>query len=377
MSDKKNILIVVGTRPNFIKVTQFKKLANTYPPFNIKIVHTSQHYSDEMSTLFFQEFDLQPDFFLDIPSNLSPVSQMAEIMKNLEKLIQTKFFPHLIIVVGDVNSTLAGALVANKMNIPLAHIESGLRSFDQSMPEEYNRILTDRMAQYFFVTEKDAILNLKQEGIKDEQIFYVGNTMIDTLIAYQDKIESSNILNELKLTPHQYILLTFHRPNNVDDKNGLHQIIHLIESLNTQLSQQIKNIVFPIHPRTENNFKKFNLWEKLNAIPSLMLTPPQSYFHFQKLIKYAFAVITDSGGVQEETTYLKIPCITIRPSTERPVTLWEGTNILLPFDISKICDYLNTPSHYHTNYQPPELWDGKSTERILKTLNTIMQHHNP
>ncbi len=373
MQKEKKILIVVGTRPNFIKVTQFKKVASKYPNLNMKVVHTSQHYSDELSKLFFHELDLFPDYFLDIPNDLSTVSQMAEIMKGLENLINSEFYPDLLIVVGDVNSTLAGALVANKMNIPLAHIESGLRSFDNSMPEEYNRTLTDKITQYFFVTEETALNNLKYEGIPENKLFFVGNTMIDTLVAYKDKIEQSTIIEDLSISSKRYILLTMHRPGNVDEPSGLEKIIRVIETLHDNYSHIIKNIVFPIHPRTKNSFKKHSLWDKINALSYLKLIKPQSYLNFQKLINHAIIVITDSGGVQEETTYLNIPCITLRPTTERPCTMWKGSNILLPFNERIICEYigsiLNTPTK---KSQIPPLWDGKATERIVDVLNTIL-----
>lgn len=369
---KKKILILVGTRPNFMKVTQFRRVAEKYPKFEIKIVHTSQHYSNELSKLFFDELELLPDYFLEIPENLSPVTQMAEIMKKLEELINTKFYPDLIVVVGDVNSTLAGALVANKMNIPLAHIESGLRSFDNTMPEEYNRILTDRMSQYLFVTEESAFNNLKHEGINHQNIFFVGNTMIDTLIAYQDKIEQSKIIEELNLSAKSYIVLTMHRPNNVDTAEGLKKIIQLIQALQKKYSQIIKSIVFPIHPRTANNFKKHQLWEELNNISSLKITKSLSYFNFQKLIKYSLCIITDSGGVQEETTYLNIPCITLRPSTERPVTMWKGSNVLLPFDKEIVCTYFDFIINQKVKKSTiPPYWDGKATERIMEIINSV------
>lgn len=370
---KKKILIVVGTRPNFIKVTQFKKVVEKYPRLEIKIVHTSQHYSDEMSNLFFKELNLQPDYFLEVSPQLSTVSQMAKIMEELEKLIKNTYFPDLIMVVGDVNSTLAGSLVANKMNIPLAHLESGLRSFDNTMPEEHNRVLTDKLSNYFFVTEEDAIINLKKELVKEEKIFFVGNTMIDTLVAYQNQIEQSSILKDLNLTSKRYFLFTIHRPNNVDSKEGLEKIVELFTSLHQNFSDNNIQLVFPIHPRTKNNFIKFNLLEKLTSITSLIITSPQSYLNFQKLIKHALVVITDSGGVQEETTYLKIPCITLRPGTERPVTLWEGSNIILPFETKIVLEYL---THImKTNNQSskvPALWDGKATERVVEILNKIL-----
>ncbi len=369
---KKKILIVVGTRPNFIKVTQFKPMSEKFPSLEIKIVHTSQHYSDEMSKMFFEELDLQPDYFLDIPTDLSVVSQMAEIMKGLEKLINEVFYPDLIMVVGDVNSTLAGALVANKMNIPLAHLESGLRSFDDSMPEEYNRILTDKIAKYFFVTEQDAIGNLKREGVADEKIFFVGNTMIDTLVAFKDKIHQSDILNQLSILPGQYALITLHRPNNVDTEEGLQKILSLFQTLHQKFSDRIKYFVFPIHPRTAKNFQKHRLWNELNTIPSIVITQPQSYLNFQKLIQDTVLVITDSGGVQEETSYLNIPCITLRPSTERPITLWKGSNVLLPFDKEAIVQYMNDLLEKR-EIKPSSipLWDGRSTERILEILTRL------
>jgi len=371
---KKKVLIVVGTRPNFIKVTQFKKVAQNYPQLDIRIVHTSQHFSDEMSRLFFEELDLQPDYFLNLPEKLSPVPQMAEIMKGLHDLITTTFKPDLMMVVGDVNSTLAGALVANKMNIPLAHLESGLRSFDNTMPEEHNRVLTDKLAHYLFVTEEDAWNNLKYEGIKEDKIFFVGNTMIDTLVAYRDKIHQSNILKELNIAPKTYALITLHRPNNVDTKEELEKIISFLKLLDNRFSNSIKYFVFPIHPRTENNFKHFQLWESLMNIPSLILTKPQSYLNFQKLLMESILVITDSGGVQEETTYLNIPCITLRPSTERPITLWKGSNILLEFDENNIANHI----HYllNTTDKPssiPPLWDGKATERVVAVLNDLLK----
>lgn len=369
----RKILIVVGTRPNFIKVTQFRRVSQKYPHLQIKIVHTSQHYSDEMSTLFFDELNILPDYFLDIPNHLSPLAQMADIMKELEKLIHTQFFPDLIMVVGDVNSTLAGALVANKLNIPLAHLESGLRSFDSSMPEEHNRVLTDKLAQYFFVTEEDAINNLRYEHIPESQIFFVGNTMIDTLVAYSDKIEQAPVLETLNITPHTYALITLHRPNNVDTPTGLKNIIHLLKTLHHKYADTIKHLVFPIHPRTEQNFKKYNLWDTLATIPNLIICKPQSYLNFQKLIRYTQVVITDSGGVQEETTYLNIPCITLRPSTERPVTIWQGSNTLLPFDYQKICAHLDYLfSNPTKQVSPPPLWDGKATERVLHILSRLL-----
>lgn len=373
MKKEKKILIVIGTRPNFIKVTQFKKLAPQYPDLNIKFVHTSQHYSDEMSGNFFEQFGFQPDYHLNIPGNLSVVSQFSEILKQLEQIITQQFYPDLIMVVGDVNSTLAGALVANKMNIKIAHLESGLRSFDASMPEEYNRKLTDQMAHYFFVTEQDAITNLIYEGVSEKNIFYVGNTMIDTLIAYEKEINDSKVLEQFNISPKQYLLLTLHRPANVDTKIGLKQIIESIKYIFEQF-KPIKNIVFPVHPRTQKNLISYGLWDETQSIPGLIITKALSYFDFQKTLKHAYAVITDSGGVQEETSYLGIPCITLRASTERPVTVWDGSNVLLPFKKENILNYLNDIEQGKLKLPAiPKYWDGKATKRILEILSNIKE----
>jgi UDP-N-acetylglucosamine 2-epimerase (non-hydrolysing) len=245
----KKILIVIGTRPNFIKITQFRQELSNYPNIDLKMVHTGQHYDDKMADIFFKQFNLTPDYFLNVTQG-SPNSQVAEMMIKLENLINKTFYPDLIIVVGDVNSTLAGAITANKMSIKLAHLESGLRSFDNTMPEEHNRILTDKLSQFFFVTENSGYENLKQEGVKDEQILFSGNTMIDTLVAFRKQIELSPILSELKITSKQYVLMTMHRPATVDDEIGLLKLKTLIQYITSKYK-----IVFPIHPRT---FKKLD-----------------------------------------------------------------------------------------------------------------------
>jgi len=362
---KKRILIVVGTRPNFIKVTQFKNLTLENNKIELKIVHTGQHYDAKMADVFFEQFDLIPDFFLNIKS-ASPNSQMAEIIHNLEKVC-LEYYPDLIMVVGDVNSTLAAALTANKLGIKIAHLESGLRSYDRTMPEEINRILTDEITDLFFITEQSGWDNLINEGKKEAQLFFVGNTMIDTMIAFEDKIQSNKILEKYKLENERFILMTIHRPATVDHKDELIKLIELIEFINETFK-----IIFPIHPRTINNLKKFDLYDRVNGLTNLILTEPLDYFSFQKLIATCKFIITDSGGIQEESTFRLKPCLTLRPNTERPSTVTIGSNILLPFDNQLIKKTIQ--SIINGNYKKgniPPLWDGKSTERIIEVLNKI------
>ena len=300
----KNILIVVGTRPNFIKITQFKKAFQAYPDVDLKIVHTGQHFDQNMADVFFQQFNLVPDYYLDIEQK-TPLQQMAGIFVQLEELINNTFKPDLIITPGDVNSTLAVSIVANKLGIPLAHLESGLRSDDREMPEEINRILTDEISDYFFVTEQSGIDNLAREE-KKGQTFFVGNTMIDTLVAFETEIAQSDIKSRLKIGK-QFILMTIHRPSNVDHFEGINTLINLIDSLSEKYQ-----IVFPIHPRTVNNIKKFDLKQQFDELDNIVLCPPLGYFEFQHLVKDCALVLTDSGGIQEETTFRQKPCLTLR-----------------------------------------------------------------
>jgi len=330
----KKILIVVGTRPNFIKVTQFKKVnADLGMPFDIKIVHTGQHYDSKMADIFFEQFNLTPDFWLNIPAG-SPNSQMAEIMLRLEKVIQENK-PDLLMVVGDVNSTFAAALTANKMDLKIAHVESGLRSFDRTMPEEINRLLTDEITDYFFITEDSGYKNLLKEGKHEKQMFFVGNTMIDTLVAFDEKIQQSNILETLNIKSKEFVLMTMHRPATVDHKDGLKQLFSIIE-----LITKNHQLVFPI---------------------------PLDYLAFQKLISDCAYIVTDSGGIQEESTFRQIPCLTLRANTERPCTVDIGTNELVPFSQEKISERIDAIVHnkYKKGVIPP-LWDGQSTKRILE-----------
>ncbi|MBK9671129.1 MAG: UDP-N-acetylglucosamine 2-epimerase (non-hydrolyzing) [Bacteroidetes bacterium] len=362
MGKKKKILIVIGTRPNFIKITQFKKEAKKFPNLEIKVVHTGQHYDTKMADVFFEQFNLVPDYFLNIaPSTAN--KQMAEIISKLEDvLIDHK--PDWVIVVGDVNSTFAAALTANKLDIKIAHLESGLRSFDKSMPEEHNRILTDAISDLFFVTEQSGLDNLLKEGKTNKNTFMVGNTMIDTMVAFSKQIEKSTILRKIGLQSKEFVLMTMHRPATVDTKEGLQKLIGLIDMVTRDFK-----VVFPIHPRTVSSMEYFNLHQQLKNNPNLIITDPLDYFSFQKLIKESKFIITDSGGIQEETTFLQIPCLTLRSNTERPITITIGSNELIAFDLKKIKSKINTiVNGTYKAGKIPKYWDGKSTERIIKIL---------
>ncbi|MDQ3047942.1 MAG: UDP-N-acetylglucosamine 2-epimerase (non-hydrolyzing) [Bacteroidota bacterium] len=364
---KRKILIVVGTRPNFIKVTQFKKVAENFPFLEFKIVHTGQHYDAKMADVFFEQFGLTPDFFLNVPPS-SPTSQVAMLMTRLEELISTSYLPDMMLVVGDVNSTLAAAITANKSNIPLAHIESGLRSYDRTMPEEHNRLVTDSLSDFFFVTEPSGTKNLLAEGKPESQIFFVGNTMIDTMVAFKDSISSSGIQKELGLVPGEYILMTMHRPATVDDAQGLNKLLTLIREVTATYK-----IVFPIHPRTLKNLKALGISAEFEKNTQLVLTPPLDYFAFQNLIAGSKMIITDSGGIQEESTFAGIPCLTLRPNTERPVTCDSGTNTLVPFNLEIINSYISQiSSGSYKKGTIPEFWDGNATKRIVKVIDKIV-----
>ncbi len=362
----KKILIVTGTRPNFVKVTQFKKQAENFPFLRVEIVHTGQHFDENMSGVFFKQFKLTPDYFLDTPGG-SPVTQLAEIMKRLESLVN-EISPNLIMAVGDVNSTLAAAIVANKMKVPLAHLESGLRSNDRQMPEEINRILTDEVSQYFFITEKSGTDNLRRDGKNAKDLFFVGNTMIDTLVAFKDEIEASNILQEQNIDDQDFVLMTVHRPATVDAKSGLEELVKLTKWLSEKLL-----VVFPMHPRTKAKLCEYGLYDNFAAIQNLQLLEPLDYFAFQKLIAHCMFILTDSGGIQEEATFLRKPCLTLRPNTERPSTIEVGSNILIGDDWSQIPKHVETilSGKFKSGKVPP-LWDGYATERVLKALSEVL-----
>lgn len=359
----KKVISLVGARPNFVKIAPLHKaFREMRPEIQHKICHTGQHFDENMSKIFFDELALpRPDFYLGI-SGGSHTSQTARIMVELEKVLLSEK-PDMLIVPGDVNSTLAGSLVAAKSGIPLAHIESGLRSFDRGMPEEINRMVTDTLADYLFVSEKSGMTNLKKEGVADDKVFFVGNIMIDSLVHYLPMANESTILNRMKLEPGSYLLGTFHRPSNVDKPEHLQGLFEMLNHLAAE-----RPLVFPIHPRTRNNMKSFGLLENLN--PNILLTDPIGYIDFLALIKNAELVITDSGGIQEETTFLGIPCITVRDNTERPITIELGTNILAGTnfkDVEREC--FQSLNGTKQKGKVPELWDGKTAERVVRILS--------
>ena len=361
------VLVCVGTRPNFIKVTQFEKAFKAYPHIQYVLLHTGQHYDEKMNDIFFKELSIKKP---DITFRLEPGSQISvisQIMVQFEKaLLDIK--PDLVMVPGDVNSSFACAFVANRMQIPIAHIESGLRSFDMSMPEEVNRLLIDDISDIHFVTESGGIDNLLKEGKLKDTIHMVGNTMIDSLVAFDTNIEASTISEKLQLRS-PYFLLTFHRPSNVDDISNLKRIIELLEKLSIH-----GDIVFPIHPRTISNMKKYELYDKITNVKGVKICDPLGYMDFLHLLKYATVVVTDSGGIQEETTFLGVPCLTIRPNTERPVTVDLGTNLLLEtFNTNEIENTVKQIMRgTYKKGQVPPLWDGKSSDRIASVVSDFL-----
>ncbi len=334
-----------------------------------KIVHTGQHYDARMSNVFFEQLQLpEPDYFLGVGGG-SHTQQTARTMLAFEPILQAEK-PNAVLVVGDVNATLACALVAVKEHVPVVHVEAGLRSSDRQMPEEINRILTDCISDYLFVTEQAGLNNLKAENVPDEKVFFVGNVMIDSLVHYQPKARQLSLLDDLNLKPKEYVLMTMHRPANVDHEEGLRSILEIIKN-----TVQHRQVLFPIHPRTRNNMARFGLQAELEAIPNLQLLPPQGYLEFLHLMENASLIITDSGGIQEETTYLQVPCLTFRDSTERPVTVELGTNLLLadldPQTVHRhVLDILDGKMKAGTI---PPLWDGRAAGRIAEILVENLQ----
>lgn len=361
----RKLLVVVGTRPNFIKVTRMRAVAAERGDWEVQLVHTGQHFDDRMSTVFFEQFGLVPDHWLGIAPG-SPNTQMANIMLGLEGVLASTR-PDAMMVVGDVNSTLAAAVTANKSALPLIHLESGLRSRDTGMPEEINRILTDRITDMYLVTEPSGRENLEAEGVHADRIHFTGNTMIDTLVAFEDRIHASDVLERMGLDSGGQVLMTIHRPATVDDPARLKDLVNLIGHV-----AKDHPIVFPVHPRTRANLQRYGLLDALTATKGLHMAEPMDYFAFQKLIATCAFVITDSGGIQEETTYRRVPCLTLRPNTERPITVTEGTNELMTFDVEAL---RATVDRIHRGEfkegRIPERWDGRATERVFEALSTL------
>ncbi len=362
MVEKKKIILTVGARPNFMKMAPLYfelKKSNSFIPV---IVHTGQHYDYEMSQTFFDDLEIpQPHYFLGVGSD-SHAKQTAKTMIEFEEVL-IREEPDLVVVFGDVNSTLASSLTAKKRDIPVAHIEAGLRSFDMSMPEEINRKLTDAISDMLFTPSQDGDENLAKEGIESNKIYFVGNIMIDSLVTILQKIDTSyedKTLQKFGVQRKEYTLVTLHRPSNVDDKNKLQKILTFLNTLSTKIS-----VIFPMHPRTKNSRDEFEI--NFNPNHGFRITAPLSYKEFIALEKNARFVLTDSGGIQEETTYLNIPCLTLRPNTERPITIKEGTNELA--NLENVNNKVNLIlSDNWKGGKVPELWDGKTAERIVNIL---------
>lgn len=363
----------MGARPNFMKMAPIHKEFSRHKSKIIhKIVHTGQHYDMKMSDVFFKELELpKPDIYLGVGSK-SHAQQKAHIMIEFEKIIM-KEKPDLVMVYGDVNSTTAASVVSSKIigkngrPLPVAHVESGLRSFDKTMPEEINRIITDVLSDYLFVTEPGGVRNLKREGVDESKIFFVGNTMIDSLKFYLKKIGKSDILRELCISEKKFALVTLHRPSNVDNKNNLNKILGIFKNINAVSPES--DIVFPVHPRTYKMLDKFRLNGKFSEIKNLILTGPLGYLDFLKLTSCAEFVLTDSGGIQEETTYLRIPCLTLRENTERPVTAELGTNVICGLNEKIIFKYIKEiESGKFKKGKIPKYWDGDAAKRIVSII---------
>ncbi len=358
------ILSVVGARPNFMKVAPLHRAFLAQPAIESKIVHTGQHYDARMSDVFFNQLDLpKPDYYLGVGSG-SPTQQTAEIMVKFEAIMHTEQ-PDWVVVVGDVTSTLACALVAVRLGVRVAHVEAGLRSRDRRMPEEINRILTDNLADLLFVTEQAGLDNLQREGITDEKIRFVGNVMIDSLVHYRRKASELNTVAALGLVPGQYVLLTMHRPSNVDAPEGLRAIVQIAGEAAAH-----GPVVFPLHPRTAASLTQFGLMDSLTALDNVRLLEPQGYLEFLNLMEHAQVVVTDSGGIQEETTFLQVPCLTFRDSTERPITVTLGTNTLFadldPVTVANELEVIRLGTAKRGTVPP--LWDGDTATRIAREL---------
>ena len=363
-------MLIAGARPNFMKIApvldaiEKHNRASAGRPVESVLVHTGQHYDAKMSDLFFNQLGIRkPDVNLEVGSATHAV-QTAEIMRRFEPVL-LEHRPKAVIVVGDVNSTLACGLVAVKLGVKVVHVEAGLRSFDRTMPEEINRLLTDAISDLLFCTEQSGVINLAKEGVPSDKVFLVGNVMIDTLLKYRTIAERATVLEDLKLQDNKYVVVTLHRPSNVDDEVTLHGIASALREISAKLP-----LIFPVHPRTRGNLEKFGL----DLGPNVHLIKPQGYMAFLNLWKDAALILTDSGGLQEETTALGVPCLTLRENTERPVTIDEGSNVLVGTDPARIREEAaRVLAGQGKQGRRPALWDGKAAERIVAELDRLIQ----
>jgi len=357
------ILNVVGARPNLIKIAPLVEEMHRSPEIEPVLLHTGQHYDDNLSRVFFDELGIpEPDIYLGVGSG-SHAEQTARVMLAFEPVLREQQ-PDLVLVVGDVNSTLACTVTAVKMHTPVAHVEAGLRSFDRTMPEEVNRVLTDQIANLLFTTERSASENLLREGVAEEKVHFVGNVMIDTLLRHRERALQTPALERFDVAPGEYVLVTLHRPRNVDDAAKLTAIVEALVRVRERLP-----MIFPVHPRTRKRLKEFGLLERVTELLGAGLCEPLSYLEFLHLMARAQVVLTDSGGIQEETTILGVPCLTLRPATERPVTVTVGTNRVIGSAPERIVPEIERIlAGDAPQGGAPELWDGKAAGRIVAAL---------
>jgi UDP-N-acetylglucosamine 2-epimerase (non-hydrolysing) len=361
------VYLVAGARPNFMKIAPIVRALQAHGGLAFKIIHTGQHYDREMNEVFFEELGIPaPDVFMGAGGG-SHAQQTAKIMMAFEELCQAHK-PDAVLVVGDVNSTLACSIVAKKLHIPVAHVEAGLRSGDRSMPEEINRLVTDSITDWFFVTEPSGVEHLRREGKADNAIHYVGHVMVDNVLYQAEKLAQSVAGFETSAFKQQnprYGVITLHRPSNVDSAEMMARIGGALREIAAELP-----LLFPVHPRTRGNLEKFGI----DLGPNISLIGPQAYMSFLNVWKDAVVVLTDSGGLQEETTALGVPCITIRENTERPVTVEEGTNVLVGTDPARIIAEARKAMRGEGKQgQRPHLWDGRAAERIVRILAAYLR----
>ena len=365
MEKRSKVFIVAGARPNFMKIAPVRRQLERSCSQAIQtvIVHTGQHYDHAMSRVFFEQLDIpKPDFTLDVGSG-SHAYQTAEVMLRFEKLVEQQR-PDLVLVVGDVNSTLAAALTAAKRHIRVAHVEAGLRSFDMKMPEEVNRVLTDHLSTLLFATEPAAVTNLKNEGIDPDRTHLVGNVMIDELMHNLDRIRTRNTAHRLDLAGRRYGLATIHRPANVDDAESLRAVLSVLRA-----AADRGTLVFPVHPRTGKNTRSFGLQQEFESTKNLRPIDPLGYLDFMNLLTGAAVILTDSGGIQVEAAWLGIPCITLRPNTEHLITVDEGRNRLTGLDLDAVRRALDWADEFDASrLSTPTVWDGKASHRIAAIL---------
>lgn len=361
------VMSIVGARPNFMKVAPIVAELQAAGHFESTLVHTGQHYDGKLSQVFFDELGLpKPDINLNVGSG-SHAQQTAAIMAAFEPVLLERR-PDVLIVVGDVNSTLACALVASKLGVPVAHVEAGLRSFDRSMPEEINRVLTDQISDVLFTSEPDGEVNLRREGVDPARIRFVGNVMIDTLLAHRERARERDVPRRFGLASGGYGLLTLHRPSNVDDPDTFDRIIETIGQISAELP-----IIFPVHPRTRPTISRSARADQLVQANRLRLVDPLGYIEFLGLMEGSRVVLTDSGGVQEETTILGVPCLTLRVNTERPATISHGTNTIVGTDPDRIMQAWRHVGSAAPSRGVPPLWDGRAAARIVDALRAILQ----